>query len=66
MFDIIFLEHNVLLKHSSRFGSLFTVLQRDWVNEYHRKCREVVGAELERQGRKEALEWLVRETEPIV
>lgn len=39
--------------------------QRDWVNEYHRKCREVVGAELERQGRKEALEWLTRETQPI-
>lgn len=41
-------------------------LQRDWVNEYHGKCREVVGAELERQGRKEALEWLIRETQPIV
>jgi len=51
---------------SSWVDSHFTVLQRDWVNEYHRKCREVVGAELERQGRKEALEWLVRETQPIV
>uniref|UniRef100_A0A8D3CSF0 Xaa-Pro aminopeptidase 1 n=1 Tax=Scophthalmus maximus TaxID=52904 RepID=A0A8D3CSF0_SCOMX len=40
--------------------------KRDWVNQYHRECREVVGAELERQGRKEALEWLVRETQPIV
>lgn len=40
--------------------------QRDWVNHYHRTCREVVGAELERQGRKEALEWLVRETQPII
>uniref|UniRef100_A0A3Q1I849 Xaa-Pro aminopeptidase 1 n=1 Tax=Anabas testudineus TaxID=64144 RepID=A0A3Q1I849_ANATE len=29
---------------------------------YILKCREVVGAELERQGRKEALEWLIRET----
>lgn len=44
---------------------LLCVPQRDWVNEYHRKCREVVGAELERQGRKEALEWLIRETEPV-
>lgn len=40
-------------------------LQIDWVNQYHRKCREVVGAELERQGRKEALDWLCRETQPI-
>uniref|UniRef100_A0A665WQF7 Xaa-Pro aminopeptidase 1 n=1 Tax=Echeneis naucrates TaxID=173247 RepID=A0A665WQF7_ECHNA len=43
-----------------------TQKERDWVNEYHRKCQEVVGAELERQGRKEALEWLVRETQPII
>jgi len=42
------------------------VLQRNWVNEYHRRCREVVGAELEKQGRMEALEWLIRETQPIV
>ncbi|KAM8773722.1 xaa-Pro aminopeptidase 1 isoform 1-T1 [Acanthopagrus schlegelii] len=44
---------------------LLTQKERDWVNEYHRKCREVVGAELERQGRKDALEWLIRETQPI-
>lgn len=40
--------------------------QRDWVNDYHRKCRETIGVELERQGRKEALDWLMRETQPIV
>uniref|UniRef100_A0A6Q2YE10 Xaa-Pro aminopeptidase 1 n=1 Tax=Esox lucius TaxID=8010 RepID=A0A6Q2YE10_ESOLU len=45
---------------------LLTQKERDWVNEYHRQCRETVGAELERQGRKEALDWLVRETQPIV
>ncbi|XP_006630822.2 xaa-Pro aminopeptidase 1 isoform X1 [Lepisosteus oculatus] len=39
--------------------------ERDWLNDYHRQCREVVGAELERQGRKDALEWLIRETNPI-
>ncbi|KAJ6669047.1 hypothetical protein lerEdw1_007856 [Lerista edwardsae] len=37
----------------------------DWLNNYHQKCREVVGAELERQGRHEALQWLILETEPI-
>uniref|UniRef100_A0A8C5HEI7 Xaa-Pro aminopeptidase 1 n=1 Tax=Gouania willdenowi TaxID=441366 RepID=A0A8C5HEI7_GOUWI len=45
---------------------LLTQRERDWVNDYHRKCREVVGAELERQGRKQALDWLIRETQPIV
>lgn len=45
---------------------LLTQKERDWVNDYHRKCREVIGAELERQGRKEALQWLIRETQPIV
>ncbi|XP_075907440.1 xaa-Pro aminopeptidase 1 isoform X2 [Nelusetta ayraudi] len=44
---------------------LLTQKEIDWVNEYHRKCREVVGAELKRQGRKEALDWLSRETQPI-
>uniref|UniRef100_A0A8C9Z1G5 X-prolyl aminopeptidase (aminopeptidase P) 1, soluble n=1 Tax=Sander lucioperca TaxID=283035 RepID=A0A8C9Z1G5_SANLU len=45
---------------------MLTQKEREWVNEYHRKCREVIGAELERQGRKEALEWLMRETQPVV
>lgn len=45
---------------------VLVILQRDWVNDYHRKCRETIGAELERQGRKEALDWLVRETQSIV
>ncbi|KAF3844143.1 hypothetical protein F7725_016191 [Dissostichus mawsoni] len=44
---------------------LLTQKERDWVNEYHRICREVIGAELERQGRKWGLEWLIRETQPI-
>ncbi|XP_051979920.1 xaa-Pro aminopeptidase 1-like isoform X1 [Xyrauchen texanus] len=45
---------------------LLTQKERDWVNDYHRKCRETVGAELERQGRKDGLDWLIRETQPIV
>ncbi|XP_010781019.1 xaa-Pro aminopeptidase 1 [Notothenia coriiceps] len=44
---------------------LLTQKERDWVNEYHRICREVIGAELERQDRKGGLEWLIRETQPI-
>ncbi|XP_041875216.1 xaa-Pro aminopeptidase 1 isoform X2 [Corvus kubaryi] len=45
--------------------NLLTEKECNWVNEYHQKCREVVGAELERQGRHEALQWLLRETEPL-
>ncbi|XP_067393153.1 xaa-Pro aminopeptidase 1 isoform X2 [Emydura macquarii macquarii] len=45
--------------------SLLTQKERDWVNDYHQKCREVIRAELERQGRHEALQWLIRETAPI-
>uniref|UniRef100_A0A0E9TH42 Peptidase M24 C-terminal domain-containing protein n=3 Tax=Anguilla anguilla TaxID=7936 RepID=A0A0E9TH42_ANGAN len=44
---------------------LLTQKERNWVNEYHQRCRETIGAELERQGRKEALDWLMRETQPI-
>lgn len=35
------------------------------LNDYHRRCREVVGSLLEQQGQIEAKEWLWRETEPI-
>ncbi|NWQ74600.1 XPP1 aminopeptidase, partial [Columbina picui] len=45
--------------------NLLTQKECDWVNNYHEKCREVIGAELERQGRHEALQWLIRETEPL-
>uniref|UniRef100_A0A7M4EXI4 X-prolyl aminopeptidase 1 n=1 Tax=Crocodylus porosus TaxID=8502 RepID=A0A7M4EXI4_CROPO len=44
---------------------LLTQKECDWVNNYHQKCREVIGAELERQGRHEALQWLLKETGPI-
>ncbi|XP_014641201.1 PREDICTED: xaa-Pro aminopeptidase 1 isoform X1 [Ceratotherium simum simum] len=37
----------------------------DWLNNYHLTCRDVVGKELQKQGRQEALEWLIRETQPI-
>nr|XP_033798041.1 xaa-Pro aminopeptidase 1 isoform X1 [Geotrypetes seraphini]XP_033798043.1 xaa-Pro aminopeptidase 1 isoform X1 [Geotrypetes seraphini]XP_033798045.1 xaa-Pro aminopeptidase 1 isoform X1 [Geotrypetes seraphini]XP_033798046.1 xaa-Pro aminopeptidase 1 isoform X1 [Geotrypetes seraphini]XP_033798047.1 xaa-Pro aminopeptidase 1 isoform X1 [Geotrypetes seraphini]XP_033798048.1 xaa-Pro aminopeptidase 1 isoform X1 [Geotrypetes seraphini]XP_033798049.1 xaa-Pro aminopeptidase 1 isoform X1 [Geotrypetes s len=46
------------------FDSL-TQKECDWVNSYHQKCQEVVGSELEKQGRLEALQWLIRETQPV-
>uniref|UniRef100_A0A8C5R3B9 X-prolyl aminopeptidase 1 n=1 Tax=Leptobrachium leishanense TaxID=445787 RepID=A0A8C5R3B9_9ANUR len=44
---------------------LLTEKEVAWVNAYHQKCRDVVGAELEKQGRAGALQWLIRETQPI-
>lgn len=35
------------------------------LNEYHSRCREIVGPLLKKMGRNEALEWLYHETEPI-
>ncbi|KAG8517444.1 Xaa-Pro aminopeptidase 1 [Galemys pyrenaicus] len=37
----------------------------DWLNNYHLTCRDVIGKELQKQGRQEALEWLIRETQPV-
>jgi len=42
------------------------VLQLAWVNDYHKKCRDIIGPELEKSGRLDALSWLQRETEPLV
>lgn len=44
---------------------LLTQKEVNWVNDYHKKCRDIVGAELEKQGRHGALQWLMRETQPI-
>lgn len=35
------------------------------LNEYHQKCRDIIGPVLDKQGQKEAKEWLWRESEPI-
>ncbi|XP_072335641.1 xaa-Pro aminopeptidase 1 isoform X1 [Scyliorhinus torazame] len=44
---------------------LLTRKERDWINLYHQSCREVIGVELEKQGRLQALQWLIKETQPI-
>jgi len=37
----------------------------DWLNNYHQLCRDRVGTLLRQMGRTEALDWLIRETQPI-
>lgn len=45
--------------------SLLIESEISWLNDYHTKCREVIGKELERQGRHEALKWLIKETQML-
>ncbi|XP_072027401.1 xaa-Pro aminopeptidase 1-like isoform X4 [Amphiura filiformis] len=45
--------------------SLLTESEISWINDYHVKCREIVGKELERQGRHEALKWLIKESQML-
>lgn len=46
-------------------SNLFLVLQVNWINDYHTQVRDEVGAELKRQGKQEALKWMMKETQPI-
>ena len=41
------------------------ILQVTWLNDYHQKCRDVIGQELKNQGKTEVLDWLMKETQPI-
>ncbi|XP_018573804.1 xaa-Pro aminopeptidase 1 [Anoplophora glabripennis] len=44
---------------------MLTDAEIDYLNKYHQQCRDVVGPLLQQQGQQEALEWLIRETQPI-
>ena len=37
----------------------------DFQNEYNEECRDKVGSLLRELGHKDALQWLLKETEPI-
>ena len=44
---------------------LMTQDEIQWVNNYHNECREKVGPLLRELGKKEALKWLMKETEAL-
>lgn len=46
-------------------ASLLTQKEIDWLNDYHSKCRDIVGPELQRQGKTAAYQYLMRETELV-
>ncbi|KAI8520449.1 Xaa-Pro aminopeptidase 2 [Branchiostoma belcheri] len=39
--------------------------QLTWLNDYHRKVRETIGPELQRQGKNDVYDWLMKNTEPV-
>ena len=44
---------------------LFLFKELDWLNAYHQTCRDKVGALLKQHGKKDALDYLFKETQPI-
>lgn len=45
--------------------SLLSEREIEWLNTYHSTIRDVIGAELKRQGKQTALDWMLKETEPL-
>ena len=37
----------------------------DWLNKYHKDCREKVGKMLKDQGKQDVYDWLVEITKPV-
>ena len=37
----------------------------EWLNEYHDTCRQLVGAHLDKMGKREVKDWLMKETERL-
>ncbi|KAH9530015.1 Xaa-Pro aminopeptidase 1, variant 2 [Dermatophagoides farinae] len=46
--------------------NLLTTDEIKWINDYHQQCRDIIGKELEKQGQVRALQWLLKETAPII
>ena len=44
---------------------MLTKEEIDYVNQYHEKCRDMVGPLLKQMGKKDGLRWLMQETKPI-
>lgn len=45
--------------------SIMTPEEINWLNNYHKQCREKVGKMLKDQGKEDVYKWLLQETEPI-
>ena len=45
--------------------SLLNQDEVNYINQYHQKCRDMVGPLLRRMGKQDGLNWLIKETNPI-
>ncbi|XP_023332504.1 xaa-Pro aminopeptidase 1 [Eurytemora carolleeae] len=72
--DIIFVEKKFLtfdqltlvpIQTKLILPGLLTDQETDWLNNYHQTCRDRVGPLLKEMGKVEALDWLIKETQPI-
>ncbi|XP_023236051.1 xaa-Pro aminopeptidase 1-like isoform X1 [Centruroides sculpturatus] len=45
--------------------SMLTAEEFEWLDNYHQLCRDVIGKELKRQGKLQAHQWLLKETQPL-
>ena len=50
------------LRHLLFFFFFFKI---DWLNKYHKDCREKVGKMLKDQGKQDVYDWLVEITKPV-
>jgi Xaa-Pro aminopeptidase len=46
-------------------ATLLTSEEKTWLNDYHSRCRQVIGAELQKRGFSDVHNWLYRETVPL-
>lgn len=44
---------------------IMTSTEIDWLNKYHKDCREKVGKMLKDQGKQDVYDWLVEITKPV-
>lgn len=47
-------------------AGLLTDGEITWLNEYHEKCRKVIGDHLEKTGKQHVIPWLIKETQPLI
>uniref|UniRef100_F6W3N0 Xaa-Pro aminopeptidase 1 n=1 Tax=Ciona intestinalis TaxID=7719 RepID=F6W3N0_CIOIN len=46
--------------------SLLTAEELAWLNNYHKKCRDVIGSQLQKSGHNDVYDWLIEQTKPIM
>ncbi|XP_078494960.1 xaa-Pro aminopeptidase 1 [Ciona intestinalis] len=45
--------------------SLLSTEELTWLNDYHKKCRDVIGSQLQKSGHNDVYDWLIEQTKPM-